>query len=376
MIHRFIENQIAKAIKPGIVVELFGPRRAGKTFLLQTIFKHFPETKVKLVQGEDAIAKETLSSQDLKRLHSYVEGYQYLVIDEAQKIPNVGVNLKLLIDTLPHFSIFVTGSSSFDLQQKIGEPLVGRNDVFHLFPLSQLEFNENENVFEAKEKLEERLLFGGYPQVVLQKTKHDKIHQLELIRDGYLLKDILELDNVKNSIFIINLLRLLAFQIGNDISYSELAMSLNSNARTVMRYLDLLEKTFVVFSLPGYSRNLRKEYTKTPRFFFWDNGIRNAVISNFNPLDIRDDVGRLWENYCINERIKKTHYQRISCNKFFWRTYDLKEIDYLEEREGKLFGFEMKWKEKKSKIPKDFIQTYPGSEYKIVNNNNYLDFIS
>ncbi len=376
MMHRFIENQILKDLKPGVVIELFGARQTGKTVLMNTIKKKLKAKKVLMVHGETQKVKEAMSSHDIDILRAFITDADYLFIDEAQKIPDIGENLKLLIDLCPKLSIFVTGSSSFDLQNKTGEPLVGRSLDYHLFPISQLEFKKQEDYLATKGNLESRLIFGSYPQIIKQKTVADKIRRLNKMRDGYLLKDILELDNVKNSIFVINLLRLLAFQIGNDISYTELAQGLNSHPKTVMRYLDLLEKTFVLFSLPGFSRNLRKEYTKTPRYFFWDTGIRNAVISNFNSLNLRDDVGKLWENYCISERIKKTHYLRISCNKFFWRTYDLKEIDYVEEREGRLFGSEMKWREKKVKPPKDFLSAYPGSEYKIINSENYLDFIA
>lgn len=299
-----------------------------------------------------------------------------IFIDEGQKIPKIGINLKLLCDTVEKISVIVTGSSSFDLKQKIGEPLVGRSRYFYLYPLSQLELNYKEDFLMTKEKLEERLIFGGYPEVVMEKNLKEKRLILERIRDGYLLKDILELDNLKNSLFIFNLLRLIAFQIGNDISYSELASNLNSNKKTVMRYLDLLEKSFVLFSLSGYSKNLRKEYTKTPRYYFWDNGIRNAVISNFNRLEIRDDVGKLWENYCISERLKKVSYKNIISNRYFWRTYDQKEVDYLEEKNGRLFAFEIKWKEDKTKTKKTFLKYYPGSIFQVINKDNYLKFIS
>jgi predicted AAA+ superfamily ATPase len=219
------------------------------------------------------------------------------------------------------------------------------------------------------------LIFGSYPKIATAKNSSEKIEGLEAIKNGYLLKDILELDNIKDSLFVFNLLRLVAFQIGNDISYSELATNLNVNSRTVRRYLELLEKTFVLFSLLGFSRNLRKEYTKTPRYYFWDNGIRNAIISNYNSLNVRDDVGKLWENYCISERIKMTQYKNIKTNRYFWRTYDQKEIDYIEERDGEIFGYEFKWKEDKVKKPKEFLETYKNSSFKVVNQENYLDFI-
>lgn len=375
MISRFIENKILKKLASGRVVGLFGARRTGKTVLLEKIKKNLKGKKILSVHGGNLDVSEILSSQRVGVLSKFVNGFDYLFIDEAQTIPKIGENLKLLTDTVPNLSIFVTGSASFDLRSKIGEPLTGRSVFLHLYPISQLEFKEQESVLETKEHLEERLIYGSYPQVVMSKTLAEKKEQLEGIRDGYLLKDILELDNLKDSLFIINLLRQIAFQVGQDVSYFELASNLNTQPKTVRRYLELLQKTFVLFSLPGFSRNLRKEYTKTPRYYFWDLGIRSAVISNFNGLQLRDDVGRLWENYCISERIKRNEYKNVSFNGYYWRTYDQKEIDFVEERGGKLFGYEMKWKKDKVKKPKDFLENYKGSKYEIINKDNYLEFV-
>jgi predicted AAA+ superfamily ATPase len=232
-----------------------------------------------------------------------------------------------------------------------------------------------ENFLQSKENLELRLLYGGYPQVITASGSKERTNILTSVRDGYLLKDILELDNQKDSLFVFNLLRLIAFQIGNDISFSELASKLNVNKKTVMRYLELLEKCYVIFSLHGFSRNLRNEYTKSPRYYFWDNGIRNVLISNFNSLNLRDDIGKLWENYCISERLKKNHYRQQMVNHYFWRTYDQKEIDLIEESGGKLTGFEFKWAESKTKTPQQFLDAYDQSEFKVINRDNYLDFI-
>jgi predicted AAA+ superfamily ATPase len=224
--------------------------------------------------------------------------------------------------------------------------------------------------------LETRIVYGSYPQVIASKTDNQRRKILENIRDGYLLKDILVLDNLKDSIFVFHLLRLIAFQIGHDISYSELAQNLNVHPDTVRRYLELLEKTFIIYSRQGYSRNLRKEYTKTPRYYFGDNGIRNVLISNFNSLHSRDDIGALWENYCVSERQKRNAYKNIFVNSYYWRTYDQKEIDLVEEHEGKLFGYEMKWGNDRAKIPKDFLATYQGAVYHVIHKENYLDFIT
>ncbi len=375
MISRFIEIQILSELKPAKVVCLFGARRTGKTTLLQALKASLPDKKILLVHGQDLTTQEILSSQRTESLSRFVSGFDILFIDEAQYIPNIGQNLKLLVDTVPQIAVLVTGSSSFDLHNKIGEPLVGRSISFQLYPFAQLELSKIESALQTQNLLEERLVYGSYPQVVTAKSQSGKKKQLDNIRDGYLLKDILLLDNLKNSLFVFNLLRLIAFQIGHDVSYAELAANLNSQPKTVRRYLELLEKTFVIFPVFGFSRNLRKEYTKTPRYYFWDNGIRNVIISNFNALNLRDDVGQLWENYCVGERRKRNDYKNIYANSFYWRTYDQKEIDLVEEREGKLFGFEMKWRKTDVKPPKDFLETYKNSSFVVINKENYLDFI-
>ncbi|PIZ65320.1 hypothetical protein COU87_03295 [Candidatus Roizmanbacteria bacterium CG10_big_fil_rev_8_21_14_0_10_39_12] len=375
MIHRFIENQVLQALKPRFVVCLFGARRVGKTYLLEKIKTDLKKKKILVVEGQDLSVQEKLSSQRIEILKNFVGNNDFLFIDEAQSIPNIGVNLKLIADAIP-VSVLVTGSSAFDLKNKIGEPLVGRSLFLNLFPISQLELSSKENFLQTSERLEERLIFGGYPDVITADSKISKIAVLENLRDSYLLKDILMLDNLKDSIFVFNLLRQIAFQIGHDISHTELAQNLNSNPRTIQRYLELLEKTFILFSLRGFSRNLRKEYTKTPRYYFWDNGVRNVLISNFNELNVRDDVGQLWENYCVVERIKKNKYKLNSANYFFWRTYDQKEIDLIEERNGKLYGYEMKFGKPNVKKPVEFLETYSGSQFQIINKENYLDFIT
>jgi len=375
MISRFITNQVLEDLKPSRVVGVFGPRRSGKTVLMNLIKEKISSTRILMVHGENLDAAEALSSQRTGVLKRFIGANKYLFVDEAQKIPNIGINLKLIVDTIQDVSVFVTGSSSFDLRNKIGEPLVGRAHYYYLYPLALLEVG-TDDYLKQREVLEEQLIYGFYPQVYTAGNIEEKRRELESIRDGYLLKDILELDNLKNSIFIFNLLRLIAFQVGQDVSYSELASNLNVNKRTVMRYLELLEKSYILFSHNGFSRNLRKEYTKSPRYYFWDNGILNSLISNYNRLNLRDDVGRLWENYCISERVKYQKYKKLSSNNYFWRTYDKKEIDLIEERGGKLYAFECKYSKKKVKVPKDFINNYPGSGFSVINNENYLDHLT
>lgn len=373
MISRQIQALIQNKLKPGLALGLFGARRTGKTVLMNQVLEE-TRGKTLLVSGEDFDVQEILSSQKLSLLKSFTAGYSNLFIDEAQKIPNIGINLKLIVDHIPGISIFFTGSSSFDLYNQIGEPLTGRSVLLNLFGFSQQELEEN--FLEARKSLDNKLIYGTYPQIHIEEQLKQKEELLHGIKNGYLLKDLLAFDMQKDSIFVLNLLRLIAFQIGHDISYSELASRLNVNTRTVQRYLNILEKMFIIFSLPGFSRNMRKEYTKTPRYYFWDNGIRNSIISNFNSLHNRNDSGQLWENFCIAERQKFLSYNRISANKFFWRTYDQKEIDYLEEREGKLFAYELKLSDKKTKVPASFIQNYPESVYTEINRDSFYAFLT
>ncbi|HLM84287.1 MAG TPA: ATP-binding protein [Candidatus Bathyarchaeia archaeon] len=370
---RFYDN-LEKYLKPNKVLVIYGSRQAGKTTLLQGFLKR-SNLKYKLDSGDNIQTQEILSSQNFSRIEEYVSGYELLAIDEAQRIPNVGQGLKIIVDQIPGIKVIATGSSSFELAGQIGEPLTGRKRALTLFPLSQIELSEIYNPHELKERLPEWLVFGGYPEAVTAKTKQEKKDVLEEIVNSYLLKDILELERVKGSKILLDLLRLLAFQIGSEVSLTELGERLALDYKTVGRYLDLLEKSFVIFNLRGFSRNLRKEITKKSKYYFLDNGIRNAVISNFNDLNIRDDVGKLWENFLVAERMKTQEYRKISANNYFWRTWDQKEIDWIEEREGKIFGFEFKFSKKEAKIPRDFLDAYPGSTVEIINTENYLDFL-
>ena len=370
---RGLAKIIIEALQPGQTVVLAGSRRTGKTFVMNQIMQQLPKNSVLEFLGDDLDSAEQLSQPRLSVLKRLVEGFRYIFIDEAQMIPNIGQTVKLMIDKIPGISIFLTGSSSLDLKGNAGDPLTGRGVQYFMYPLAQSELAEN--YMTIHQSLDLKLIYGLYPQVYSETDLKKKRQILENIRNGYLLKDILMLDNVKDSLFINQLLKLIAFQIGNDVSYSELANTLGVSKNTVMRYLDLLEKCFVIFSLRGFNRNLRKEVVKSPRYYFWDNGIRNVIISNFNGLQNRDDIGRLWENYCISERMKHNHYRGYGAQYYFWRTYDQKEIDFVEEINGHLSGFEFKWGDKKYKIPQEFLSTYENSEITIVNRDNYLNYI-
>jgi uncharacterized protein len=374
MIPRIIENQIHKALKGGFVVGLFGARRTGKTVIMKSIYRQSDTSEVMYVVGDDLDSAVYLSSQRLSVLKRFVGNSNYLFIDEAQMIPKIGINLKLLTDSMPELKIFITGSSAFNLGNQIGEPLTGRNTYFYLYPLTLSEIYSDYPSF--RRTLSEYLIYGTYPAVITTDNISEKKDRLESIRNGYLLKDVLALDNNKDSAFVLKLLQLIALQIGNDISYSELGQNLNAHKKTIQRYLQILEEAFVIFSLPGFSRNMRKEYSKTPRYYFWDNGIRNVVLKSFNDLNTRDDTGKLWENYCISEMIKKSVYEKRDSMFYFWRTYDKQEIDLIENRGGEIFSYECKWNpNKQPKVPKGFIKAYPDAKYFVINPDNIPDFL-
>jgi len=373
-IDRSIQN-LDQYLQPGKVVIILGPRRTGKTtlinhFLEHTIHKYRGET------GDNIRINELFETGDFKLIKEFSTGFDLIVIDEAQKIKNIGQGLKILTDYTENLRLLVTGSSSFELLGQIGEPLTGRKKTFTLYPLSQSELLSRFNIYDLKENLESYLLYGGYPEVITTDDKTEKIEMLNELLNSYLLKDILEIDRVKNSKLLLNLLRLLAFQVGNQVSLSEIAKTLQIDNKTVARYIDLFEKSFVLFSLGGYSSNLRSEVSRKSKYYFYDNGIRNALISNFNPLAIRNDTGMLWENFLFMERMKKRAYQNIHANIFFWRTYDQQEIDLIEERDGKLFGYEFKWGTKLIKAPRKWANEYPEAEFRVINQENYLEFIT
>lgn len=363
-------------LKPNKVLVILGPRQAGKTTLLKDYLKTINgKVKYRLDSGDDIKIQEVLSSRDFAKINEYASGYELIAIDEAQKVKGIGEALKIMVDQLPGIKIIATGSSSFELAGQIGEPLTGRKITLTLFPVSQIELELMHNNYDLKNKLAEYLVYGSYPEVAANNNFNEKRRILNEIVGSYLLKDVLELERVKGSKILLDILRLLAFQVGNEVSLSELGAQVGLDYKTVGRYLDLFEKSFVIFNLRGFSRNLRKEITKKSKYYFFDNGVRNAVIANFNSLELRDDIGKLWENFLIIERLKKQSYKNLYANNYFWRTWDRKEIDLVEEREGKLFGYEFKWKEKQIKQPREWLKNYPNSSFEIINKENYLEFI-
>jgi predicted AAA+ superfamily ATPase len=372
--NRYLENQTETVFRKGKVLVVYGPRRVGKTELIRKMISGF-SGKIFAGTGDNQEVRELFSNQKLSQLQTAFGSYQLVFIDEAQRIPEVGFGLKLLIDHFPEMIIVVTGSSSFDLSNKIGEPLTGRNTLRQLFPISVMELYEQFGGMHVIQKLEDLLIYGAYPEVFNTLSGDDKREYLISLRDSYLLKDILELESIKNPSKLTDLLKLLAFQIGQEVSLNELGNNLGIAKQSVERYLDLLEKSFIIKKVGGFSRNLRKEIVKTARYYFWDNGIRNALINNFNPGTQRNDVGMLWENFMYMERLKTKSYKRIFANDYFWRTYDRQEIDLIEERDGKLFAYEFKWQAKNVKAPKAFAEAYPDSEFQVISKDNFLEFL-
>ncbi len=371
---RDITKNIIKKLQPNKVVIIFGARRVGKTVLVKGILDKIKEPILTL-NGEDINVHDKLSIRSVENYKQILGSYRFLYIDEAQKIPDIGLKLKLMIDEIEGLKIIISGSSSFDIHKDAGEPLTGRKYTFNLFALSENEYDQVENKIVKIDKLRERLVFGNYPELFHLPDREDKIDYLNEMISSYLLKDILVYENIKNSQKIFNLLRLIAYQIGGEVSLQELGRQLGISKNTVEKYLDLLGKVFILHKVEGFSRNLRKEITKNARWYFLDNGIRNAVIANFNPLESRNDIGALWENYMISERIKYQEYNRLSSNNYFWRTYEQQEIDWVEERDGSLFGYEFKWKESKLKIPTQWKNAYPNSSFEVINKDNFERWI-
>ena len=359
---------------PGKVVVILGPRRVGKTFLLNQILSKMTEPYL-LWSGEDTKLWKLLETRSVAHYRNLLGKYKLLVIDEAQKIREVGAVLKLMVDHVEGLKVITTGSSAFDLNRRLGEPLTGRKWTFHLFPLSEQEFAAEEDYLTQESNIRERLVLGGYPELVHLPDRSDKTAYLSGLIGDYLLKDILELEGLQHTHKLIDLLRLLAFQIGGEVSLTELGRQLGMDKNTVDRYLNLLAEIFIIFNVRGYSRNLRKEIVKNSKWYFYDNGIRNALISNFNPIELRTDQGALWENYMLSERLKYQHYNGLSSNNFFWRTYDQQEIDWVEEREGKLYGYELKWGKSTAKAPVAWKNAYPESEFMVVHPGNFREFV-
>jgi predicted AAA+ superfamily ATPase len=375
-ISRTISPDIIKVIKENRkIVVLYGARQTGKTTLIFNLLKHVSAKKL-IINADEQKYIDILSSRDLNKLQLLIEGYDLLFIDEAQRIPDIGINLKILHDRIPELKIIATGSSSFELANKVREPLTGRTKTFHLYPISFDELRAINSPLELQQRLDEFLIFGMYPEIFSILNQKEKSDYLRELTTSYLYKDVFELTAIKHTNKMKNLLRLLAFQIGSQVSLSELGQQLHMSKDTVSSYIDLLEKAFVIYRLSGFNSNLRKEISKMDKIYFWDVGVRNAVINNFNMPDYRDDMGRLWENFIISERLKFVSNRQKYVNFYFWRTYTGAELDYVEEAAGQLSAYEIKWKKVKNKIPPSWKKAYPDAAFSYINSDNFFDFIS
>lgn len=374
-IERELKAQVVKRIKPQKVMLIYGPRRVGKTLLLREIFNEF-EGKKLLLNGESSDTVRMLSDRSISNYKHLFADVSLLAIDEAQHIPEIGMKLKLMVDEIPGLAIVATGSSSFDLQNQAGEPLVGRSTRFMLTPFSIKEINKQQPTFQTIINIDQYLVYGFYPELISIDSGAEQARYLTEIVDSYLL-DILAIDGVKNAQKMHDLLRLVAYQVGSEVSTDELGKQLGVSRNTAERYLDLLQKVFVLYRLGGYSKNLRKEVVKSSKWYFQDNGIRNAVLNDFRPFADRssEERGALWENFIIGERMKRKHNNLSNINLYFWRTYDQQEIDLIEEDGEIITAYEIKSGKKNPKIPKAFANAYPEAAYNIVNKDVFWNYV-
>lgn len=355
------------------VVALFGARQTGKTTLSNEVLDSLPGNVLK-VNADESRYLEVLSSRNFDTINLLIDDADVLFIDEAQQIPELGINLKIIRENLPGLKILVTGSSSFELADKIKEPLTGRMSTHTLFPVSLMELRKHYSIFELQNHLEEYMVYGMYPELFSYNSVTKKEKYLRELASSYLFKDIFKMSGIRNKKVISDLLKLLAFQAGSEVSLNELANSLKISQETVSNYIDLLEQTFIVFRLGGFSRNLRKEISKRDKIYFWDNGVRNMLINNFSLPDMRMDTGILWENFMVAERLKYLSYTDNYSESYFWRTYTGAEVDYVEERNGKLFAWEIKYKKARKKAPATWVENY-GDNFSCITRNNFWEFV-
>ena len=372
MLKRLISDKIKKSLFKGKVVILYGARQVGKTTLVKKILQEYKDSRY--LNCELLSTQEGLQDLETEKIKSFLGGYKLIVLDEAQNISNIGKVLKIMVDSYPDVQIIATGSSSFDLASKASESLTGRAYRFILYPFALLEIKQLGDLFYINSKLDKLLRFGSYPEIFYL-DEQEAIGRLDEIASNYLYKDILQFEGIKKSSVIKNLLQALALQLGQEVSYQELANKLGINRLTVIKYLDVLEEAFIVFRLDALARNKRKEISKSIKVYFYDLGIRNSLIQNYNKLSLRNDAGALWENFCIVERLKFNSINGRYVNSYFWRTYDQKEVDYIEEVAGRFDGFEFKLNKGKTSKPKDFLENYENSSFKVIGRENYYDFL-
>lgn len=369
MIKRQIQPRIENHLFKGKIVILYGARRVGKTTLVKQIQENYSDSGY--LNCDEPDVRSALTNKTSTELINFLGRKRLIILDEAQRVKNIGLTLKLLVDTAPEIQIIATGSSSFDLSNKITEPLTGRAFEFLLTPLAMTEITTDE--LEMNRLLETRMIYGSYPETVISPA--EAAENISLIYKNYLYKDALEFQGLKNPELIDKLLQALALQIGNEVHFTELGNLLQIDKLTVSRYVRLLELAFVIFRLPPLSRNLRKEISKSRKIYFWDTGIRNAIINNFNPLSLRSDTGALWENFLISERLKRNNNLSLTPGTYFWRTWSKEEVDYIEEVKGRISAFEIKWQKVKKTPPKAWVENYPDSTWSAITKEDFPQFI-
>lgn len=373
MIQRTIEKDFSDSFFKKKILVLYGPRQTGKTTLVRKVLEGKKESHLWL-SGDEADIRQALTDSNRTTLAGLFGKHRIIVIDEAQRIKNIGLTLKIAADFFPEVQVVATGSSSFELANEINEPLTGRKKQFTLFPVSFGEMVHHDSLLEEKRRIERRLAYGSYPEVISSPGEETEL--LQDIAESYLYKDILSFDKLRKPEVLDKLLKALALQVGSEVKYAELAKLLGIDNETVERYIDLLEKAFIVFKLPSFNRNMRNEIKKGRKIYFYDTGMRNYIINNFNPPDMRSDTGGLWENWLILERIKMLQYRRIRTNSYFWRTLSQQEIDYIEERAGTLTAWEFKWAKKaKGRFPPSFSAAYPGTQLNVVDRDSVEGFL-
>lgn len=374
MISRILENQVKDHLGTGKAIILIGPRQVGKTTLLEGVQKSLAK-KTLMINCDEPDMRALLQDKTSTQLKSLIGNHELVIIDEAQRVKNIGLSLKLITDQIKNVQLIVSGSSALELANEINEPLTGRKWEFIMYPLSTQEMVDHHSAIEEKRMLSNRLIYGMYPDVINYPGREKEV--LKNLADSYLYKDLFSFKDVRKPEVIEKILQALSLQIGSEVSYNEIAELVKSDPTTVSRYIDLLEKTMVVYRLPSLSRNLRNEIKKSRKIYFYDNGIRNAIIANFQTLELRKDVGALWENFLVTERLKFTHYNSLYSNRYFWRTKQQQEIDYVEELDGKLHAFEFKWNSSKAVKPSiTFTKAYPENEFKVITPENYLSFVT
>lgn len=370
MYRRLLTDRINKRLGSGKAIVVIGPRQVGKTTMIEKILE---SKDYLLLNGDDPKTRTLLNEPSTEQIRSIIGRHKYLFIDEAQRITGIGLTMKIITDRFKEVQLFASGSSSFDLSNIINEPLTGRKWEYQLFPISWEEYENHHGYVHAEQDLENRLLYGFYPDVL--NNVGDEIGILRNLVNSYLYKDILSFADIRKPEVLEKLVQALALQVGSEVNYAELAQIVNVDKKTISKYIDILQKGYIIFKLSSFSRNIRNEIKANKKIYFYDNGIRNMVIGNFNPLELRTDKGALWENFLISERIKQIEYKQSLAHTYFWRTQQQQEVDFVEEKGGKIYGYEFKWQKKKTqKLPRTFTETY-NAETMVIDRENFREFV-